>query len=75
MRFSHIEGGSCYVPLSKDYPEERINYITQTIESPFILDETIEVTSNDESNPDIDVSLNDLAYIILHLVQQENLKG
>ena len=56
--------GSCYVPLSKDYPEERINYITQTIESPFILDETIEVTSNDESNPDIDVSLNDLAYII-----------
>ncbi|MEQ9810562.1 amino acid adenylation domain-containing protein [Streptococcus jiangjianxini] len=56
--------GACYIPLSKDYPQERIDYIIETTGASFILDESVEIMLEDDLNPDIDVSLNDLAYII-----------
>lgn len=59
-----LKVGACYVPLSKQYPEERVEYIVDKIDAPLILDETIMVTSKNISNPDIDLSINDLAYII-----------
>lgn len=59
-----LKAGACYVPLSVEYPQSRINYILNKTKAPFIVDENFVVSSEDTSNPEIEVSSSNLAYII-----------
>ncbi|VDG18051.1 non-ribosomal peptide synthetase NpsA [Lactobacillus plantarum WCFS1] [Lactiplantibacillus mudanjiangensis] len=59
-----LKAGANYVPLSLDYPEERINYILGKLGSNFIIDDTFKVSSTNISNPNLGIKPSDLAYII-----------
>lgn len=59
-----LKAGACYIPLSVEYPQSRIDYILEKTNAPFIVDEDFLVSSQDTSNPNIEISNSSLAYII-----------
>lgn len=59
-----LKAGACYVPLSTEYPQSRIDYILDKIKAPFIIDEDFLVSSEDTGNPEIETNNSNLAYII-----------
>ncbi len=59
-----LKTGANYVPLSPDYPKERIDYILKKIDAKFVIDDKFQITSEDETNLSIKVASDSLAYII-----------
>lgn len=59
-----LKAGACYIPLSVEYPQSRIDYILEKTNASFIVDEDFLVSSKDTSNPNIEISHSSLAYII-----------
>ncbi|MDU6523971.1 MAG: AMP-binding protein, partial [Enterococcus sp.] len=59
-----LKTGACYVPLSVEYPKERIDYILNKIKAPVIITDKFKITSGNTDNPNVEIENSDLAYII-----------
>lgn len=59
-----LKAGACYVPLSTEYPQERINYIIKKTNAPFVITEEFRVSSHKVENPDVQLENSNLAYLI-----------
>lgn len=59
-----LKTGACYVPLSVEYPQSRIEYILQKTKASIVITDKFKVTSKNTSNPEIETSSDNLAYII-----------
>ncbi|WGV29730.1 non-ribosomal peptide synthetase [Lactococcus sp. NH2-7C] len=59
-----LKVGANYVPMSLEYPEERVQYIVKKVNSPLLVTDDFSVKSLNPNNPNIDVGLEELAYII-----------
>lgn len=59
-----LKAGACYVPMSVDYPQERINYIKEKVNAPLIITDNFKITSKKVENPNVQLPSNALAYII-----------
>ena len=80
-----IKTGCAFVPLANDYPEERVRYIFENSEADYVisdfdLDGSVSVStllseSDDETNPDLNISPDTLAYMIYTSGSTGNPKG
>ncbi|WP_272944646.1 AMP-binding protein, partial [Streptococcus mutans] len=61
-----MKAGAAYIPLSIEYPQERIDYILRMVEAPFIIDEKFVANINSENKDNLDLAIkgSDLAYLI-----------
>lgn len=59
-----LKAGACYVPLSTEYPQERIDYIVEKTNAPLIITDEFTVSSHNVENPDLQLTNRNLAYII-----------
>lgn len=61
-----LKAGAAFVPLSKEYPKERIQYIVSKVAAPLVIDDLFwtEKLSNLETNPVVEITSHSLAYII-----------
>lgn len=61
-----LKAGAAFVPLSKEYPKERIQYIIDKVAAPIIIDDLFwtKELSNLETNPLVKITGHSLAYII-----------
>ncbi|WP_026882824.1 non-ribosomal peptide synthetase [Clostridium akagii] len=59
-----LKAGANYVPMSYEYPQSRIDYITKKVDAPFIVTDDFEISSMEVTNPNVPVFENSLAYII-----------
>ncbi|WP_421546121.1 amino acid adenylation domain-containing protein [Lactiplantibacillus plantarum] len=59
-----LKAGANYVPLSLDYPKERVDYILDKIHANLVIDDEFQVTSDDGNNLALNIPTDSLAYII-----------
>lgn len=60
-----LKTGSTVIPLDIDFPKDRVNYVYENSKASYILNDVNELLGeNNDSNPNIRVSGDDLAYII-----------
>ncbi|MGL5972536.1 MAG: amino acid adenylation domain-containing protein, partial [Oscillospiraceae bacterium] len=61
-----LKAGACYLPISKDMPKDRIDYILSNSGAKILIcdDNHIDIEGEDSSNLEIINTPNDLAYII-----------
>ncbi|MCK8524318.1 amino acid adenylation domain-containing protein [Aquimarina sp. D1M17] len=75
-----LKAGGAYVPIDPTYPQNRIDYILEDVQSPFVLtqskyDELFEIprvlldnstvyTKNSKTAPEVDITKSSLAYVI-----------
>ncbi|MEO2721449.1 amino acid adenylation domain-containing protein, partial [Enterococcus faecium] len=59
-----LKAGACYVPLSKEYPQERIDYIIEKTNAPLVITDEFMVSSRKVENPDLRLTNTNLAYMI-----------
>ncbi len=59
-----LKAGASYVPMSLEYPQSRIDYITEKVNAPFVVNDDFQITSMDVTNPNVPVFGDSLAYII-----------
>ncbi|AII12671.1 Non-ribosomal peptide sythetase [Lactococcus lactis subsp. lactis NCDO 2118] len=61
-----MKAGAAYVPLSLEYPKDRIDYILGMVNAPFVIDEGFlaRVSSENRENLNLEISGTDLAYLI-----------
>lgn len=77
--FGVMKAGAAYIPCDPDYPADRVRLILEDSEADFVitteehlddfdagraLDVELLLQENDESNPNIDITPDDLAYLI-----------
>ena len=80
-----LKAGCAFIPLDLNYPTERINYIYENSRADYILDmygdkpNSLSVNEllmeDDETNPDVHISPDDLAYMIYTSGSTGNPKG
>ena len=83
--FGIVKAGCAFVPLANDYPEERVNYIFENSDADYVISDfdfenAVSVSalldeSDDESNPEIDIAPEDIAYMIYTSGSTGNPKG
>ncbi|WP_034538326.1 non-ribosomal peptide synthetase [Carnobacterium inhibens] len=59
-----LKTGASYVPMSLEYPQERIKYIIEKVNAPLIITDNFIVNSKNINNPSVSILENNLAYII-----------
>ncbi|MBR1483615.1 MAG: amino acid adenylation domain-containing protein [Ruminococcus sp.] len=73
--YAILKTGAAYIPCDPEYPDERIRYILENSEARFIVtdknrgfDNEINIeellANNNDSNPDVEISPDDTAYLI-----------
>ena len=79
-----LKAGCAYIPIDLEYPQDRINYIYENSQADYIIsDEDNENSLNvkellketDSSNPDVEITPDDLAYMIYTSGSTGNPKG
>ena len=79
-----LKAGCAYIPIDLEYPQDRINYIYENSQADYIIsDEENDSSLNvkellketDSSNPDIEITPDDLAYMIYTSGSTGNPKG
>ena len=80
-----LKSGASFIPLAIDYPEDRIEYIRDNCEAKWIISDNdfenaISIVdlldeSSDESNPNLEISPDNLAYMIYTSGSTGNPKG
>ena len=79
-----LKAGCAYIPIDLEYPQERINYIYENSQADYIISNMDNDTSlnvkellkeEDSSNPDVEITPDDLAYMIYTSGSTGNPKG
>ena len=79
-----LKAGCAYIPIDLEYPQDRINYIYENSQADYIISEGDDYNSlnvkelleeANESNPDVEVTSDDLAYMIYTSGSTGNPKG
>ena len=79
-----FKAGCAYIPIDLEYPKERINYIFENSQADFIISDKTEgnmldikelLQEENDSNPDIEMSPDDLVYMIYTSGSTGNPKG
>lgn len=80
-----LKSGATFIPLANDYPEERVEYIRGNCQAKWIISDNdfenaIRIDdlldeSSDESNPDLEIPSDNLAYMIYTSGSTGNPKG
>lgn len=78
-----LKAGCAYIPIDLEYPQERIDYIYENSQADYIISEedvdnslNVKELLKEENieNPDIEISPDDLAYMIYTSGSTETLK-
>jgi len=82
--FGVLKAGCAFVPIDPEYPQERINYIYENSQADYIIsnedsDNSLNVVEllkeENTSNPDVEITPDDLAYMIYTSGSTGNPKG
>ncbi|WP_296860642.1 non-ribosomal peptide synthetase [uncultured Methanobrevibacter sp.] len=79
-----LKAGCAYIPIDLEYPQDRINYIYENSQADYIISDANDHNSlnvkelleeANESNPDVEITSDDLAYMIYTSGSTGNPKG